>query len=219
MATSEHELKGTENEREVVEQARFYNDKYASILLLLLLLGALGAGLFGLLFLLRSTAFPAPTYFPATDLGQLLQETPLDQANIGDNVLLNWVTEGMMTSHTFNFMSYNAVMTKANEYFTPEGYANYKDALTKLKIIDRVLTKKLVLKATPTDAPQILLEKPFAGRYLWKIRIPMRFRYQNVTSDEMEPMAITIIVMKVPTSQSPTGVLILKYEIEALPRT
>jgi len=46
----------------------------------------------------------------------------------------------------------------------------------------------------------------------------MRFKYQNVTSETLNPMAITMIVMRVPTTQAPLGVLILKYDLEVLPR-
>ena len=74
--------------------------------------------------------------------------------------------------------------------------------------------KKYVLRAIATDAPQVLLEKPFAGRYMWKIRIPMQFRYQNVKTDFGSLFEITLIVMRVPTAQSPNGVLILKYDLE-----
>jgi hypothetical protein len=205
--------------RVVIEQDKYVYDKYGYILILLAIVAVLATGLFGLLFLLRSTAFPPPTYFQATELNQLIQEPPLDKPNIQETVLLNWLAEAMMTDHTFNFINYPSVISAANTDFTPEGFASYKAVLTDKKYIDLVVSKKYVLKASATDAPQILLEKPFAGRYMWKIKIPMRFRYQNVTTDESKPVAITVIVMRVPTSQSPLGVSILKYDIEELPRT
>lgn len=215
---SENIVENSEAVAQVVEQEKYDYDSYPSILLVILLLAALGVGLFGLFFLLRTAAFPPPTYFPATDLGQLIQEAPLNQAAIQENVLLNWITEGMMDAHTFNFINYPSVMSKAQPYFTAEGYTSYQNTLTTRKIIDRVVNKKYVLKASPTDAPQILLEKPFAGRYMWKIKIPMIFRYKNVTSEDNDSVSITLIAMRVPTTQSPNGVLILKYDLEILPR-
>lgn len=210
-----------ENQEQLVavEQKKYIYDKYVYILTLLLLLVALGVGIFGLLFFLKAAAFPPPTYFQATDLEQLIQEAPLDQPEIQETVLLNWLIGAMMDAHTFNFINYASVMNEAIIHFTPEGYASYKAILTDKKIIEEVVKNKYVLKASATDAPQILLEKPFANRYMWKIKMPMKFRYQNVNQDESTPIAITVIVMRVPTTQSPLGVLILKYDIEFLPRT
>lgn len=220
MAENTEKMAEDSNEQRVaMEQQKYFYDKYVYILTLLLLIVVLGVGIFGLLFFLRAAAFPPPTYFQATDLEQLIQEAPLDQPAIQETVLLNWLIDAMMDAHTFNYINYASVMNAALIHFTPEGYASYKAALTDKKIIDTVVKNKYVLKASATDAPQILLEKPFASRYMWKIKMPMRFRYQNVNQDENAPIAITVIVMRVPTTQSPLGVLILKYDIEFLPRT
>ncbi len=197
----------------VVEQDKYENDKTFDVFLLLLLALAFAAGLFGLIILLRHSASPPPTYFSATDQNQLIAEAPLDQASIDPAVLLNWVTEATMAAGTFNFVNYVASITAANVYFTKEGFDSYNSALLATKIIDRVVTKKLVLTAIPTDAPQVLLEKPLAGRYMWKIRAPMRFTYHNVTTDVGDLVDVTIIVMRVPTAQSPNGVSILKYDL------
>lgn len=206
-------LKGPQNTSEVVEQEKFYHDKLGILLLLSVLLTLLALGIGGLIFLLRSSAVPPPTFFKVTALDQLVQEPPLDIAGVDTSVLLNWVAEAIMTSNTFNFINYPGVVAAATTYFTPEGFDSYKNALKNSKIIDRVVEKKLVLKLTATDAPQILLERPFASRYLWKIRCPVNLRYQNVTTDTSERWEINIIVMRVPTTQSPIGVLILKYDM------
>lgn len=197
----------------IVENERFYNDKYLQVVLLMLMIAFLGICLFGLNFLFYSTSSPPPTYFEANEQGSIIPDAPLDQSNMEINALLNWVTEGMMLGNTFNFMNYNYVMSQAAPYFTKEGFDSYKNALNNAKIIDRILQKKLVLKTVPTDAPQVLLEKSFAGRYMWKIKVPLKFHYQSVTTDLLEMMDATLIVMRVQTTQSPNGVLILKYEL------
>ena len=200
----------------VVEQEKFYQDRMGLLMLLTLLLLVSGTMILGIIVMLRKTALPAPTYFSATDINQLVTEAPLYQAGISTSVLFNWITEAMMACNTYNFISNVKVIESANLYFTPEGYETYKNALTDAKIVDKVINHKLVLKAAPSDAPQILLEKPFAGRYMWKIKIPMKFRYQNVTTDITDQMEINLIVMRVPTTQSPLGVSILKFEMEEI---
>lgn len=203
-----------EREVKAIEQEKFYADKTPLLMLLTLLLIIFAVSLMGVIILLRSAAFPAPVYFPMTDEKELIAEEPLDQASIETNQLLNWVAEGMRNSNTFNFMNYSTVLDNSSIYYTKEGYESYKNVLTTNNIINKVIEKKFVLKATPTDAPQILLEKPLAGRYMWKIKLPMEFRYQSVNADLRDLVQITLIVMRVPTTQSPNGVLILKYDLE-----
>lgn len=200
-------------ETKATEQERYHEDKSIQIIFLAFLSIALAVGIVGLIILLRSSAVPPPTYFSAMENGALFPEKPLDQPSLETNELLNWITEAMMQSNTLNFIDYNAVIDAASVYFTKEGYESYKNALTIANVIDTVTQKKYVLRAVATDAPQLLLEKPFAGRYMWKIRIPMQFRYQNVKTDFGTLMEITLIVMRVPTTQAPNGVLILKYDL------
>lgn len=200
----------------VVEQEKFYQDRIGLLMLLTLLLLVSGTMILGIIVMLRKTALPPPTYFSATDIDQLISEAPLEQTGIGTNVLFNWITEAMMNCNTYNFISHAKVIDSASLYFTPEGYETYKNALTEAKIVDKVVNEKLILKAVPSDAPQILLEKPFAGRYMWKIKIPMKFRYQNVTTDITDQIEINLIVMRVPTTQSPLGISILKFEMEEI---
>ncbi len=197
-----------------IEQERYHQDKAMQIVILALFSIALTVGILGLIILVRDSVAPPPTYFAAMPNGALFPEKPLDQPSLETNELLNWIAEAMMESNTFNFIDYNAVLNAASVYFTKEGYDSYKNALTTAKIIDTVTEKKYVLRAIATDAPQVLLEKPFAGRYMWKIRIPMQFRYQSVKTDFGNLVEITLIVMRVPTTQSPNGVLILKYDLE-----
>ncbi len=201
-------------ETKAIEQERYHEDKSIQIVILALFFIALTASIIGLIILLRNSVVPPPTYFTAMPNGALFPEKPLDQPSIETNELLNWIAEAMMESNTFNFIDYNSVLDAASVYFTKEGYDSYKSALAAAKVIDTVTEKKYVLRAIATDAPQVLLEKPFAGRYMWKIRIPMQFRYQNVKTDFGSLFEITLIVMRVPTAQSPNGVLILKYDLE-----
>jgi intracellular multiplication protein IcmL len=201
-------------ETKAIEQERYHEDKSIQIIILALFFIALTVGILGLIILLRDSAVPPPTYFTAMPNGALFPEKPLDQPSLETNELLNWITEAMMESNTFNFIDYNAVMDASSAYFTKEGYESYKNALAATKIIETVVEKKYVLRAVARDAPQLLLEKPFAGRYMWKIKIPMQFKYQNVRTDYGTLVEVTLIVMRVPTAQSPNGVLILKYDLE-----
>lgn len=206
----------TETEEiKIVERHAYLSDQTPKVALILMLILGLVVIFLGTILFFRGSVAPLPTYFRATSQGALIPETPLDKPGISTNELLNWVTEAMMVSNTFNFVNFDRVLDTASHYYTPEGFDSYKTALNNINIPDVVINNKYVLRAIATDAPQLLLEKPFAGRYMWKIKVPMQFRYQNVRMDFQTLMDITLIVMRVPTTQSPNGVLILKYDLES----
>lgn len=202
----------TEQHR-ILEQEKYGSDKIFYLILTILLGLGLVVAFLGIMYLFNIAATPPPTSFKATEQGGLITELPLEEASMQTNVLLNWITEGMMLSNTFNFINYQNVLDNARVYFTKEGYDSYTNALANIKIVDRVIQKKLVLHAVPSDAPQVLLEKPFAGRYMWKVKLPMNFSYQSMTDSYFDAMDITLIVMRVPTTESENGILILKYDL------
>ena len=205
--------------RKIREQETFYNDRYFSTVFVMLLMLLMGVALFWTNFLLLATHDPEPAYFEANQQGGIIAEVPLEQSNMDINALLNWVTEGMMNSNTFNFMNYQKTIDNSAIYFTKDGFESYNNAMNNQKIIDRIIQKKLVLKTTPTDAPQVLVEKAFAGRYMWKIKAPLLFKYQSVTTEDTDLMEVTLVVMRVPSTQSPNGVLILKYDLNKAPQS
>lgn len=198
---------------ECKEQDKFLYDGLLKILGLVILCGTACAGLFGIFIVLSPIRSPAPLFFQATDAGQLMQDVPLDKPNLSLNVLLNWVTQGMMAAHTLNFMNYTTVTQNAQPYFTKDGYDSYLNTLRDSKIIEQIVTKKYVMRAFPVSAPQITKEGVLANFYLWKIRLPMQFRYRNVDTDRYDDVELTVLVVRVPSTEAPYGVRIIKYDL------
>lgn len=195
------------------EQDKYLYDGLVKLLGLVVFCGTGCAVLFGIFLLLSPIRSPAPLFFQATDAGQLMQDVPLDKPNLSLNVLLNWVTQGMMAAHTLNFMNYTTVTQNAQPYFTKDGYDSYLNTLKDSKIIDEIVTKKYVMRAFPVSAPQITKEGVLANFYLWKIRVPMQFRFRNVDTDRYDDIELTVLVVRVPSTEAPYGVKILKYDL------
>lgn len=200
---------------EAAEQERYSFDRIGSLMFCLLCMGGICFGLLVAWFMEHSLDNPSPQYFSATETGQLLKEGPLDQPTIAQNVLFNWVTEAMLTISSFNFMNFQQVIQKSAEYFTPEGYESYKAVFQDSKIQEYVINNKLILIGTPTGAPQITKEGVFADRYLWKMTMPILFQYRNVHTSSNEQVTATLLIMRVPTSESANGILIRKIDIES----
>ncbi len=206
-----------ETEALVIEQSVFYRDRAFWIVGCLILLGILVCLLLQFNLFLRADIAPIPVIFQSTAEGALIAEQPLDVSNQQENALLNWVADLVMTINTFNFVNHDTAIQAGSLFFMPAGYTEYQEALQKFKIVGKVLDRKLVLKAMPLDAPHVVLEKVFAGRYMWKIQIPVQFKYQSVGFADNDYYQITLIVMRVPVSEAPRGILVLKYAMEEIP--
>ena len=57
---------------------------------------------------------PKPVYFPIKKSDQLVDNIPLDQPTLTEGELLNWVTEAMIVSFSFNYHNYDKITAKIN---------------------------------------------------------------------------------------------------------
>jgi hypothetical protein len=56
------------------------------------------------------------------------------------------------------------------------------------------------------------------GRYMWKIQMPLLFKYSSVEYTASDQYQVTFIVTRVPISESARGIRILKYELQRTDR-
>lgn len=200
----------------VSEPEKYYLDSLTKIIGLFILSLAGCIGLFIIYILLNDIRNPKALYFKTTEAEQLVQDVPLDKPNMPINVLLNWVTQSMMTAHSFNFVNQPVILENARQYFTRDGYESFINALRDNKILEVVTNNKWVMNAVPDTTPQITKEGVLANYFLWKIKIPMTFRYRSLTNDTFDNVQITLLIVRVPSFDAPYGVRILKYEINLL---
>lgn len=202
-----------EPSEELREKTRFYSDRLGYLLLLIILLTGSTLVFVALLVSLQALRSPPPLFFKASESAQLIEEIPLDQQGMTVNILYNWLVEGMINVHSFNFINYGTKIEAAKEYFTSEGFTSFTQALQDNHVLDRIIAKKYVFHAFPTAAPQIIKEGVLANHYLWKIKLPMAFQYRSVTESLFDLVELTLLVVRVPTTQSAFGIKILRYEL------
>lgn len=203
-----------EEKVQLTEKKLFTQDHIQAMLWVVAALGGLTVLLvFFSLVLFKNVIRPAQVYFQATEQKQIIPEIPLDKPGIESNVLLSWIVEGMNTAHTFNFMNYERRMKKAQEYFSREGYQDYTQALNSSGIIQAIVQNKWVMIAMPLEVPEILKEGTLGNRYLWRIKLPVQFNYRNINNPRTVQFDLNLLVVRVPTTESPNGVTIYKYEL------
>lgn len=191
----------------------FYRDGYRksmSALLLSLMVNMVLLGLVVFQFLTK----PAPVYFATQTNGSLIEIQPLTEPLVRQETLLTWATRAAVTAYSFNFVDWQNDLNNAQQYFTATGFKNFVDALKASGNLDTVVAKRLVVQATVVDVPRIIQQGLIQGRYAWKIQIPMLVKYTSASEDLRQPILVTMLIARVPTTQYPEGIAIAQFVVQ-----
>lgn len=191
----------------------FYRDGYRksmSILLVSIILNLALTTLVGIQFFTK----PAPVYFATQSNGSLIEIQPLNEPLIDQDMLLSWATRAAIASYSFNFVDWQNQLTSVQKYYTDTGFQNYTDALKKSGNLDTLIAKRLVAQATVVDVPRIVQQGLIQGRYAWKIQIPMLVKYTSASEELRQPVLVTMLIGRVPTTQKPEGIAIAQFVVE-----
>ncbi|MGD9592083.1 MAG: DotI/IcmL/TraM family protein, partial [Candidatus Berkiella sp.] len=157
----------------VMVRANFYRDNVRRLMAFCIFLALAIGGLIAWIVYER-THKPPVRYFATSNDGKLATLTPLNQPNLTNASLLDWVIEAATTAYNFNFSNYDAAMKGIKVYFTQAGYDHFIESLDAAQTIQRVREKQLTVTAISTGTPVIIQEGMTAdGIYAWSIQLPM----------------------------------------------
>lgn len=191
----------------------FYRDGYRNCMGALLMSLAMNLILLTLTTILFFSKTP-PVYFATQTDGSLIAIQPLDMPMIDQEALITWATRAAVASYSFNFLDWQNDLQNAQQYFTSSGFNNFVDALKASGNLDTVVAKRLVVQATVVDVPRIVQQGIIKGRYAWKIQIPMLVKYMSASEELRQPILVTMLVARVPTTQKPQGIAIAQFVVE-----
>ncbi len=155
---------------------------------------------------------PTPVCFTFKKGDQLIDPVPLELPSLTDAELLNWVTEAMIVSFSFNYHNYDKITNKIDEFFDSIGISSYLKMITDNKQIQQVVNQKMILSGRPTGAPRIIKDGVIDGRYAWEVSLPfiLKFRSQQIKSDV--ELVLDILVVRVSEQVAPMGVKIIQLQ-------
>jgi intracellular multiplication protein IcmL len=191
----------------------FYRDGYRKSMTALLISLIVNIALLALV-IIQFLTKPAPVYFATQTNGSLIEIQPLTEPLIAQETLLVWATRAAVSAYSFNFVDWQNDLNSVQQYFTATGFKNFLDALKSSGNLDTVVAKRLVVQATVTDVPRIIQQGLIQGRYAWKIQIPMLVKYTSASEELRQPVLVTILVARVPTTQYPEGIAIAQFVVQ-----
>lgn len=200
-----------ENAAEVVKlRNEFYRDNYRRVFIALLFMIIVNIALVGIVYY-QFTHRPTPQYFATSSDGKITKLQPLNQPVVSSAVLLQWANRAAVQAYSYNFVNYRKALQDLQNSFTPDGWRNFERALKASRLLETVISKKLVLRAVATGAPVILDQGVVHGRYVWKVNMPLLVNFESVSELSQHPYVITMLVSRVSPINYPEGIAITSF--------
>lgn len=190
----------------VVIRNEFYRDGYRTMLRVVLLLVLVIVAQIAVMVYVVKTNKMEYRYFATTEDGRLIPMAPLSEPNLSSPALMSWVAQAATEVMTFGFNDYRRRLQEASRNFTRRGWESFSSALQRARIIETVETNQQVISATPTGAPVIQSEGLVQGRYQWVVQMPMSLSYQAGAKTRTDNLLVTLVIVRVPRLESPSGV-------------
>lgn len=192
----------------VRKRNEFYRDSYRRVVAAFLLLVLINIVLAcALLFVVRDK--PAPRYFATTGNGEIVRLFHLSAPIVTTAELLEWAQEAALAANSYDFANYRRALQGASNYFTPRAWRQYQDALESSRNLEAVISAKLAVSATVTGAPVVLEQGVSnAGRYSWKVRVPLLLIYESSRRRITQPVEITMIITRVSSLGRSIGIAV-----------
>nr|WP_235776141.1 DotI/IcmL family type IV secretion protein [Rickettsiella massiliensis] len=74
-----------------------------------------------------------------------------------------------------------------------------------------VISKKLIVSAVATGVPVVLEQGLLAGRYTWKVQIPMLVTFQSASQFSQQSVTVTMLIVRVSPLESPAAIGIAQF--------
>jgi intracellular multiplication protein IcmL len=188
----------------------FYRDSYQRILIALFIMLLVSVGLISVVFF-QLTHRPIPQYFAISSDGKLVKLEPLSEPAVSNSVLLQWAVDAATAAYSYDFVNYRSSLQSAQNKFTPDGWNNFESALRGTRILETVISKKLIVSAIATGAPTIEEQGMLEGAYSWRVTLPLLVTYQSSTELTQQPLIISMIISRVPIVNYPDGIAIVSF--------
>lgn len=190
----------------VVVRNEFYRDGYRTMLRVVMLLVLVIVAQIGVMVYVVKTNKMEYRYFATTEDGRLIPMAPLSEPNLSSPALMSWVAQAATEVMTFGFNDYRRRLQEASRNFTRRGWESFSSALQRARIIETVEVNLQVITAIPVGAPVIQSEGIVQGRYQWVVQLPMSLSYQAGAKTRTDNLLVTLVVVRVPRLESPSGV-------------
>jgi intracellular multiplication protein IcmL len=145
-------------------------------------------------------------YFATDPEGGIREVVPLEKPIQSVGEVLNWATDSVTKSLTFDFANYQQQLNDYRLEFTSDGWQSYQEALKRQKLIEMIIREQVVTTVIPSGAPVVLAKGIIeGGKFGWRIQMPLLITYESASSKNSQPLMVEVVVARRPESENPRG--------------
>lgn len=151
----------------------------------------------GYIYLLVETQRLPDTYaFNKTQVAPLVTQS---LPRLSNEAVLVWASQAVSDIFTFNFaQDIDAHLKRVSNYFTEEGYAEYKDSLDSSGLLQDLTNKQLVYAANSCDIVSIENQRQVtiddSPITVWYMEIPLLLQVQSNSPTKLNRYVIKLII-------------------------
>lgn len=188
-------------------QDNFYRDGFYKILFVFLtLLTSIGC-LIALATYLY-VVVPPPVRFSTDNDWRILPPVPLNEPYLRTPDLIQWVSEVLPNSFTFDFVNYAKQFQNITQFYTPNGLSKLTEILNLYVNQKNVESNKLFVNSSAAGAPFILNQGLLQKTYAWWIQMPITINSISVGRSIPQDLVLQALVVRVSTLNNLNGVAI-----------
>ena len=102
-----------------------------------------------------------------------------NKANPNDEEVLQWATSSVISTYSYNALSYEKQMDSLKNIFTTKGWSNFEEALKKSGNLESVKKNQLVVTAYKTASAKIISFSKKNKQDTWVVKVPANVTYRN----------------------------------------
>ncbi len=195
----------------VVTRNLYYRDGYRNIVRIAVLQALAIVALLIALAITIAVSRPEDRFFATTADGRLIRMVPLNEPNMNDAAMISWSARAASDIMTFGFHDYSQRLQESSTYFTRRGWQSFTEALDRSRVMEGVQKTQQVVTAAPKSAPVIVQQGLVEGIYRWIIELPLIVTYQSGTTQRTDTLNVQLLIVRVSTLDSPSGVGIQQW--------
>lgn len=195
----------------VVTRNLFYRDGYRNIVRIAIFQSLAIVALIAALAITIAVSRPQDRFFATTADGRLIRMVPLNEPNMNDAAIVSWAARASSDVMTFGFHDYQRRLQESSLYFTRRGWQSFTEALDRSRIMEGVQKSQQVVTAAPKSAPVIVQQGLVDGIYRWVVQLPLIVTYQSGTAQQSDSLNVQLVIVRVSTLDSPSGVGIQQW--------
>ena len=207
----------------------FYRDQYQKLflsLILTLVFGIVSVGF--MLFLIFDR--PDPVLFsaayhndqhlaPAISKFSIVPLTPVNQANMSNQDLSQWIVNALVKSFSISSQEYEQEIANNKNYFGHDAQQSYLSILNNMVQFDNYTTRQsLVSVLKPLGAPIIDNQGVANNQYLWILKLPVVVRFYGSKDLPDQKMNLSIVIGRTSMATDVYGIKIMSIRATDIQR-